>query len=546
MLSGSKYIQTTPLAEGQARIAHLKQFDINEKNKSRAPRLFVNTKNQPYILNNGKKTRINSKFPFNKLQQSLLSTHRVKTVYRKPSSFITKNLHSIPSIFKFTDFKTAMKSHVEHIKSEIGVDIAKEVERYQKYVSGFTDPLGTWTKPEKPTIKETQTEVKKEGIPQDIPLEGIPEEDIPQDIPLEDIPEEVKQEDTEKLSEEEKKTRGIINNVLAGFEDDRTKSLRSLLFQFIPVINSIQDIIVKKEEKSEGIKYIVDSVYSRMIHILLYFYENINIVEKPVETIKYSMHQLFGGSPSASVIMKIYNLKSRESISTMKENTIKLINQLSDLSQQNQPLRKPSPAGPQRIPSLSHPRRIPSASSTSSSTESTYSTKDPAGDGKGSGGGLYGSQINQLMRNEPNYKGVYASDQIQNVPINKNAPTSFIMNTDKEKGDGKHWQSVYMDPYNLKSIDFYDSFGRPPTTDFLKRMKGVVRKMNVPYLLSVKHNELIHQGGSQLCGYHAVNYLKQRNAGISHAKSTGFRALRKNISEKREEQMEKEKKFNFM
>lgn len=103
--------------------------------------------------------------------------------------------------------------------------------------------------------------------------------------------------------------------------------------------------------------------------------------------------------------------------------------------------------------------------------------------------GLYGSQILEIMHKEginerKGFMGVIAADQIPQLAarIPKGARRiSFIMNLDPANKPGTHWVAVYIDSTHDRSLNYYDSFGRDPSTQFMKDINYIIDKMEPVY-----------------------------------------------------------------
>lgn len=158
---------------------------------------------------------------------------------------------------------------------------------------------------------------------------------------------------------------------------------------------------------------------------------------------------------------------------------------------------------------------------------------------EGADEGLYSHEVNQLARGIKGYCGCYSSNEIQDITPPKRGPYSFVMNLDPLEKPGSHWVSCWVDPHKRKEIAYFDSFGEPPTNDFMQRMKTLTDKVDVPYLLKTKHNEVKHQGDDTgYCGQHAVNYLRERANGVSHARASHYpRTKKTDISAKQDVKM---------
>lgn len=125
---------------------------------------------------------------------------------------------------------------------------------------------------------------------------------------------------------------------------------------------------------------------------------------------------------------------------------------------------------------------------------------DKKGKGMGEEKGLYGKQIDHIMREELGHRaklwaGVYASDQLLALAL-KLKPTgkiSFIRNLDKSDGPGTHWVTVYINTLRDRALEYYDSFGREPTREFMAGIHDVIGAMELETYLKFKVNRIIQQ-----------------------------------------------------
>jgi len=107
--------------------------------------------------------------------------------------------------------------------------------------------------------------------------------------------------------------------------------------------------------------------------------------------------------------------------------------------------------------------------------------------------------------------GVIGSNEINTIPNQKRV--GFVMNTDPNYKSGKHWVGVYIDarPHGDQVLEYYDSFGDPPSDSFMKDIKNLIDKINPNVYLKFKINRIKHQSvSSENCGYFAMKFLMDR------------------------------------
>lgn len=135
-------------------------------------------------------------------------------------------------------------------------------------------------------------------------------------------------------------------------------------------------------------------------------------------------------------------------------------------------------------------------------------------------GGIYDSDINEMMKNSPNYLGTISCDNIKDLKPSKNC--SFIYNTDTSDGPGIHWVAVRVDD-DSKSLEHFDPLGDHPNDVANKGLKSLMEKVNSPYMYKYKINTVKNQrDDTDTCGYQCVRFLKDREKGISFVKATHY------------------------
>jgi len=176
------------------------------------------------------------------------------------------------------------------------------------------------------------------------------------------------------------------------------------------------------------------------------------------------------------------------------------------------------------------------------------------GSGKRNGGTeaankeLYDDEIQKEMKKYRAFVGVIMRDELKKLLnrayIEDWEKFGFIMNTQSTKeGNGEHWVAMYFDIYIKKFIAYFDPFGEPPHAEVEKDIKYYTDRMRLPYLLKYKVNSNKLQGvSSNLCGHHAINFLKAMFKGEGFAKATGW-TERITTSQYEEKALKDEKEF---
>jgi hypothetical protein len=155
------------------------------------------------------------------------------------------------------------------------------------------------------------------------------------------------------------------------------------------------------------------------------------------------------------------------------------------------------------------------------STDKPEEGSEQTGKGKPIPGGLYSDQIEKIMNRYKNFQGVYASNELNELPTRKRM--GFIMNLDPNYKSGSHWVGVYIDTEKDMSVEYYDSFGDPPTKNFMKDIKKIIDKINPDVYLKFKVNKIKRQSAnSDNCGIFAIKFLMDRFQGKPFVDCSGY------------------------
>jgi len=130
---------------------------------------------------------------------------------------------------------------------------------------------------------------------------------------------------------------------------------------------------------------------------------------------------------------------------------------------------------------------------------------------------LWDSQIEEYFAAEPQFGGVIAADQIDDLP--DKLPMGFIMNLDNEGEPGSHWVAVYL---NGDSVEYFDPLADGPSEQFIRDIKKKIAK--IPIMFKFKINKIQQQhGASNHCGYHCMRFLDDRFNGLPFALSSRYK-----------------------
>lgn len=139
-------------------------------------------------------------------------------------------------------------------------------------------------------------------------------------------------------------------------------------------------------------------------------------------------------------------------------------------------------------------------------------------------GGMYGDEIDLVMKRYPEYAGTIARDEVvSNIlpQAHPNKMIGWIMNMDKAGKKGSHWVAVCIIPN--QSVNYYNSYAEPMPDDIRKDVKHVVDKMNPNTLMKFKENRIKQQSEtSSNCGWFCVKFLMNMFDGKPFVDCTGF------------------------
>lgn len=131
------------------------------------------------------------------------------------------------------------------------------------------------------------------------------------------------------------------------------------------------------------------------------------------------------------------------------------------------------------------------------------------------------------------WNGVYACDFYNYIEtlefkkilkrMNSRKQTAIILNTDSYTQNGSHWVCVFIDNY-LKTIEFYDSFGKPPNV-CVKVFINALKKYNTSY--EYVENQKQQQKENIECGIYCIRYIIERIHGTD-----SFKLMNQDINDK--------------
>lgn len=107
----------------------------------------------------------------------------------------------------------------------------------------------------------------------------------------------------------------------------------------------------------------------------------------------------------------------------------------------------------------------------------------------------------------PHYIGTFPVDLSPNCVLPR--PSICIVNSDTSKSPGKHWLCFFLPDDALKSVEFFDSFGRKPKKYFFERFIAKNTK------ICVYNPHVIQNFNSFSCGMFVCLFALYRSLGFS-------------------------------
>lgn len=125
---------------------------------------------------------------------------------------------------------------------------------------------------------------------------------------------------------------------------------------------------------------------------------------------------------------------------------------------------------------------------------------------------MNGHQLMHIINFDPymrkRWKGFAALDTPGCMGVGTSLPAFYLLNTDKESGDGKHWCVAYIE--DRKKMEFFDSFGFPPELYGLERL--------FPAGEIVYNPRMVQNLEAVTCGAHCLFFAYLRSRGYSMRK----------------------------
>ena len=105
------------------------------------------------------------------------------------------------------------------------------------------------------------------------------------------------------------------------------------------------------------------------------------------------------------------------------------------------------------------------------------------------------------------FEGVYASDQLKQIPKPLTLPATYVINEDLSTRPGTHWIALFLD--NDGTADYFDSYGLPPIKPIVHFIKRISQRQSIPNKIQLQSFK------SQTCGPFCIFYLIKRHEGFT-------------------------------
>ena len=114
------------------------------------------------------------------------------------------------------------------------------------------------------------------------------------------------------------------------------------------------------------------------------------------------------------------------------------------------------------------------------------------------------------------FQGVYASDQLKQIPKPSTLPATYAINEDPTSKPGTHWVALYVDHYGY--AEYFDSYGLKPIASIVKFINCISDSMSSQNLTTKKSYLQLQSFQTQTCGLSCRFYLIQRHQGYTLTK----------------------------
>jgi hypothetical protein len=191
-------------------------------------------------------------------------------------------------------------------------------------------------------------------------------------------------------------------------------------------------------------------------------------------------------------------------------------------------------------------------------------------------GGLLETDIVQIAADLrlPGFLGVIASDEMYKIvqqyqeelagtslekmstengsggALTRDDRISWVMNLDPRSKPGSHWIGIFIDPSEDMSVDYFDSYAREPTDEFLRGLAKLIKVMDPPMYLKLKINRIVEQrADTNICGWGALRFIVDRYKDKDWKECSGYheaRSIAKSEGAVRDFEKIVRKKFDYV
>jgi hypothetical protein len=118
------------------------------------------------------------------------------------------------------------------------------------------------------------------------------------------------------------------------------------------------------------------------------------------------------------------------------------------------------------------------------------------------------NQIENVLRNQSSFQGVFSSDTLPTIP------RLLVCNTDPSTRPGEHWIAIYVDTEKHYG-EYFDSFGRPPSKDIESYLNANCRRWTF-------NKKQLQSRISAFCGFYCCLFVILRCRGFNLTKIVGL------------------------
>lgn len=166
--------------------------------------------------------------------------------------------------------------------------------------------------------------------------------------------------------------------------------------------------------------------------------------------------------------------------------------------------------------------------------------KIKVGSGKEDEKGITNTQIDNALKDNPEYKGCCTLDEFPSI-IHKFSPNQpgycviLINYNPKDASLSGHWVALRVDSCDDYSIEYYDPLADPIPEKLQSYLVKLVAHLNPKIYLKLKTNNIKQQAeNTSNCGYFSIRFILDRMRGKPFPEASGYSEVRKNERQIRE------------